>query len=127
MPEALDALRAAGHLLGICTNKPVVPARNVLDHLGMTDRFGVVLGGDSLAVKKPDPAPLHAALEALGDGPALYVGDSEVDAETAAAAGLPFLLFTEGYRKRPAEELPQAGRFRAFADLPGLVAAVTGG
>jgi len=119
---ALDALGAAGHALGVCTNKPAEPARAVLAHVGLLDRFGVVVGGDSLAVTKPDPAPLHAALEALPPGASVFVGDSEVDAATAQAAGVPFLLFTEGYRKAPVDELPLAAAFAHWDELPGLVA-----
>lgn len=119
---ALDALAVAGHALGVCTNKPAEPARAVLRHLGLLDRFGVVVGGDSLPVTKPDPAPLRATLEALPPGEAVFVGDSEVDAATAEAAGVPFLLFTEGYRKSPVAALPHAAAFDRWDDLPGLVA-----
>ena len=124
--EALAALGAEGHALGLCTNKPEAPARAVLAHLGLDARFAVVIGGDTLAVRKPDPAPLVVALEALGTGPAAYVGDSEVDAETALRAGVPFLLFTRGYRHAPVEDLPHAGRFDDWAAMPGLVAEVLG-
>ncbi len=120
--DALDALVAGGHALGICTNKPARPARAVLDHLGLTGHFGVILGGDSLPVHKPEPAPLHAAFAALGDGPMIYVGDSEVDAETARRAGVPFLLFTEGYRKTPVDQMYHTRAFSDFNALPGLVA-----
>ncbi len=118
----LEQLREAGHALGICTNKPDGPARQILDLLGLSDFFGVVIGGDTLPVKKPDPAPLHQAFAALGDGVMLYVGDSEVDAETAQRAGITFALFTEGYRKSPVEALPHDLRFADFADLPRLLA-----
>jgi phosphoglycolate phosphatase len=119
---ALDALAREGHRLGICTNKPLRPCRAVLAHLGLLDRFAVTVGGDSAPALKPDPAPLRMAFAALGEGPALYVGDSETDAETAARAGVPFLLFTEGYRRGPAAAMAQAAAFADFAALPGLVA-----
>ena len=45
------------------------------------------------------------------------------DAATATAAELPFLLFTEGYRKTPVQELQHAAAFSDFAELPGLIAA----
>jgi phosphoglycolate phosphatase len=122
--EALDSLRAAGHPLGICTNKPEAAARSILAHLDLSGPFAVIVGGDSLPVRKPDPAPLHLAVAQLGRPRAVFVGDSEVDAETAVAAGLPFLLFTEGYRKTSVEDLPQTGRFSDYADLPGLIAAM---
>lgn len=124
--EALDALLDQGHALGLCTNKPLGATRAALAHFGLDTRLAAVIGGDSLPQRKPDPAPLNAAFAALPDalptGAQLYVGDSETDAETARRAGIRFLLFTEGYRKTPVEELPQAGRFDAFAALPALVA-----
>lgn len=126
VPAALQALKDAGHDLGICTNKPIRPTEAVLAHLDLARFFDVVLGGDSLPVHKPDPAPLFAAYAALPDGPRLYVGDSEIDAATAEAAGIPFLLFTEGYRKAPVADLVHAAHFDDFACFPGLVAAQLG-
>jgi phosphoglycolate phosphatase len=119
---ALDLLTADGWLLGVCTNKPVGPARSVLSHLGLLEHFGAVLGGDSVPTRKPDPAPLMATFAALGATSALYVGDSEVDAETAANAGLPFALYTLGYRKAPVSTLRHALSFDDWAILPGQVA-----
>lgn len=119
--DALDMLAAQGHLMGLCTNKPVVPARTILQAMGVEGYFAAVIGGDSLAQTKPDPAPLFATLSALGGGAGLFIGDSEVDAATAQAAGVPFALFTEGYRKAAPEHIPHDGRFSNFADLPALV------
>ncbi len=123
--DALTALAAAGHPLGLCTNKPHRPALAALRHFDLTDTFATVVGGDSLPQRKPDPAPLRHTMSLLGASRALYVGDSEVDAETAAAAGVPFVLFTEGYRKTPREELPHAAWFSDFSDLPALVARIS--
>lgn len=120
--ETLETLASRGHRLGICTNKPEVPARAALRHFGLDRHMRVVIGGDSLAQRKPDPAPLHAALAALGPGPALFVGDSEVDAETANAAGVALALYTEGYRKTPPEAMHAKLIFSDFSTLPGLVA-----
>ncbi|HUF55464.1 MAG TPA: phosphoglycolate phosphatase [Thermohalobaculum sp.] len=119
--ETLAAL-AKNHALGVCTNKPVGPARAVLSHFGLLEHMGTVVGGDSLGVIKPDPAPLARAIADLGGGPALYVGDSEVDGRTAEAAGVPFALFTGGYRRAPVDEIPHDDAFGAFAALPGIVA-----
>ena len=124
VPETLALLRGAGWRLGLCTNKPVGPARAVLAHLGWAEVFETIIGGDSLPVIKPDPAPLRAVIESLGDGPAVYVGDSEVDAATAQAAGVPFALFTEGYRKTPVETIPHDRAFDRYADLPAIAAAL---
>jgi phosphoglycolate phosphatase len=118
---ALSDLEKAGHRLAICTNKPVGPTRAVLRHFGLTDRFPVVIGGDSLPQRKPDPAPLWAALVALGPGKALFIGDSEVDAATANAAGVPLGLYTGGYRAAAVESLGAKLVFDDHAALPGLV------
>lgn len=104
--------------LAICTNKPEAPTRSVLAHFGLLDLFPVIIGGDTLAVRKPDPEPLFAAITQSGGGTALFVGDSEVDAETARRAGVPLVLFTEGYRKTAADALGAAGIFSDWSALP---------
>ena len=124
---ALTALRGAGHVMGLCTNKPAAAARSIVAAFGLAPFFGSVIGGDSLPQRKPHPAPLQATVQALGGGPAIYVGDSEVDAETAAAAGVPLVLFTEGYRKTPVGQLPHAASFDDFTQLPALIAGLDPG
>jgi phosphoglycolate phosphatase len=116
--ETLEFLVGAGHRLGLCTNKPLAATRAVLGHLGLAAFFAVIVAGDGPHPRKPDPAPLRAALAALGEGPAAYVGDHEVDAQTAQAAGVPFVLHTEGYRAAQAVTLAP----RAFADWRALSA-----
>jgi phosphoglycolate phosphatase len=121
---ALDELVAAGSRLGVCTNKPAALSRDILATLSLDDAFEVVIGGDTLPERKPHPEPLLAAVRALGDKPAVYVGDSEVDAETSAAAGLPFVLFTEGYRKTAVEFMACDATFDDFTTLPALLSAL---
>lgn len=118
---ALDRLAEMGCRLAICTNKPFRPAEAALRHVGLLDRFEVVVGGDSLSTRKPDPAMLHHTHRVLGGGAMVYVGDSEVDAETAANARAPFAIYTEGYRKTPVAELPHDFAFSDFADLAGFI------
>jgi phosphoglycolate phosphatase len=118
---ALKALHTQGHPLGLCTNKPTAPTLAMLQTLGLSAFFPVVICGDTLPVRKPDPAPLHEGFRKLG-GPGLFVGDSEIDAETAARAGLPFLLFTKGYRKAAVSGLPNRAVFDDFSQLPDLAA-----
>ncbi len=119
--DALTALVAAGYRLGLCTNKFRVPSVQILDALGLSPFFDVVIGGDSLPVKKPDPAPLLAAFSELKATRRLYVGDSEVDAETAMNAKIPFGLYTKGYRKTPVEDLPKDFVFDDYAHLGGII------
>ena len=125
--DALKALQDKGHPMGLCTNKPLSAARGILQAFGLDPFFRIVIGGDSLPFTKPHPAPLLAAIQGIGAGRAVFVGDSEVDAETALAAGIPLLLYTEGYRKSPVSNLPHHTAFADFADLPGLVAALSNG
>lgn len=121
---ALAELKAQGWRIGLCTNKPMVPTRAVLKHFGWEDLFETVFAGDSLTRMKPDPAPLEAALEELGDGLCVYVGDSEVDAATAQSAGVPFALFTEGYRKTEVAKMPHTEAFSDWSHLPAIAARI---
>jgi len=119
--DLLETLARGGHAMAICTNKPEAPARTVLRQFGLAQHFSVVIGADTLAERKPHPAPLLAALAALGVPRAVFVGDSEVDAETAAAAGLPFALFSGGYRKTPVTAMGARLIFDHHTALPGLL------
>lgn len=118
--DALDALRLAGHRLTLCTNKPFEATQAALRDTGLAEFFDHVIGGDSLPTRKPDPAMLLAALD--GAEHPLFVGDSETDMETAQNARVPFLLFTEGYRKTAVADLPHTAAFSDFSRLPQLVA-----
>ncbi len=120
--DALRVLAGLGYGLAICTNKPYRPTRALIDAMGWRDIFGVVVAGDTLEERKPDAAPLIEAIRRLGGGGAVYVGDSEVDEETARRANVPFVLFTAGYRKREIGEMTFAAAFDTFAELPDLVA-----
>ncbi len=60
---ALDRLAADGHRLAVCTNKPEALAETLLRELGIRDRFGAMIGADTLPVRKPDPRPYQAAVE----------------------------------------------------------------
>ncbi|XVJ97454.1 phosphoglycolate phosphatase (plasmid) [Burkholderia vietnamiensis] len=96
----LDALHAAGIRLACVTNKPHRFALELLEQYGLIDRFGIVLGGDSVArAKKPDPLPMLAACDALGVAPhtAVAIGDSENDALAGRAAGMATLTVPYGY------------------------------
>lgn len=118
---ALTDLQSEGHRLAICTNKPEGPTRAVLRHFALDHLFPVIIGGDTLPQRKPDPAPLRAALGQMGPGQPLFIGDSEVDAATAQAAGVPLALFTGGYRTAAVEALGAKLVFDDHAALPRLL------
>lgn len=124
--ETLETLGSMGHRLGLCTNKPEGPTRFVLERFGVAGFFDAVVAADTLAQRKPDPAPLLHTLDLLGATRSVYVGDSDVDAETATRAAIPFALFTEGYRKSPVEALDFAGKFNDFRLLPQIVSDLMG-
>jgi phosphoglycolate phosphatase len=121
--NALMVLKNAGHRLGLCTNKPELPARAVMRHMGMEPIFDAVMAGGMIDSHKPEPDMLLQTIQDLGGGATLYVGDSEIDAETARRAAVPFALFTEGYRKIPVSEMHHDWAFSDFDTLRDIVEA----
>ncbi|MBB5516228.1 phosphoglycolate phosphatase [Rubricella aquisinus] len=120
-PHVLDALaevQAAGHSLGICTQKPEAPARFVTSGLGLMPPITGLTCGDTLDVLKPDPAMLWHAAEQLPAGRIVFVGDSETDAQTALNADVHFVLHTKGYRKG---EIATPYRFDDWAEFPAIL------
>ncbi|HWW63343.1 MAG TPA: phosphoglycolate phosphatase [Sphingomonadaceae bacterium] len=105
LETALDTLAGRGVRLAVCTNKLEALARELIAALGWEKRFAALVGGDTLAMRKPDPAPLHEAIARAGGGRAAFVGDSIVDADTARAAGLPCVAVSFGFSDRPVEAL----------------------
>jgi phosphoglycolate phosphatase len=116
--EALDSLAAAGASLALCTNKPERLTTLLVAALGWEGRFASVVAGDMLPTRKPDPLMLREAIARAGGGPAAFVGDTIVDAETARAAGVPFVAVRFGYSDRPAEALGADLVIGAFSELP---------
>jgi phosphoglycolate phosphatase len=108
VPELLDALEAAGGQWGIVTNKPEYLARQLMPLLGWESRCAVLVGGDTLAQRKPHPLPLQHAAESLGIAIAecAYVGDDQRDIEAARAAGMRSVVALWGYRLPG--EMPEA-------------------
>jgi phosphoglycolate phosphatase len=115
--DAMDEIRRRGARIALCTNKPERLTQLLLDALGWRNRFDAVVGGDTFAVRKPDPFPLREAIARAGGGRAAFVGDSIVDAETAREAGLPFVAVSFGFSDRPVEQLGADAVIDRFADL----------
>jgi phosphoglycolate phosphatase len=88
--ETLAALAERGVVLSVLTNKPAALSRAILDGLGLSARFLDVIGGDSLSVRKPDPAGLERlrTLSRTARERMLLVGDSGIDVRTARADGV---------------------------------------
>jgi phosphoglycolate phosphatase len=113
----LAALEAQGVTLAICTNKLEALTHRFLAAVGWTDRFAAVVGGDTLPVRKPDPAPLLLAIERAGGGAAAFVGDSITDTDTARAAHIPCVALSFGFSDRPADQLGADRLIDHFSDL----------
>ncbi|MGV8941530.1 MAG: phosphoglycolate phosphatase [Lysobacter sp.] len=96
----LERLESAGTVWGIVTNKPEYLATQLIPLLGWQDRCAVLIGGDTLTARKPDPLPLTVAAGRIGIAPAdcVYVGDDERDIIAARAAGMPSVVALWGYR-----------------------------
>jgi phosphoglycolate phosphatase len=127
--DILERLATDGMMLGVCTNKPQAPADRLLAELGLARHFQVVIGGDSLAVRKPDPGHLQTVLDRLGAKPnrAVLVGDSANDVRAAEATGVPCVLVSFGYTQIPARELGAAQVIDHMRELPTVLAGLRGG
>ncbi len=97
--EGIDYLKSAGYPLGCVTNKAARFTEPLLSDLGILDAFGVVISGDTLPKKKPDPMPLLHAAGHFGVAPAesLMLGDSVSDVKAARAAGFGVVCVSYGY------------------------------
>ncbi len=97
--EGLGYLKGAGYRLGCVTNKAGRFTEPLLRDLGIRGYFGLVISGDTLERKKPDPAPLLYAARYFGVEPhdALMVGDSVSDVKAARAAGFQIVCMSYGY------------------------------
>lgn len=121
--ELLERLRAAGVPMGLCTNKPEEPTAAILRELRIERFFQAVVGGDTLPVRKPDPAPLlHTANALRAQAEAvLFVGDSATDAATGLAAGIATALVAGGYTSVPIAQLPGIAHLESIAEVAALV------
>lgn len=95
----LQQLADAGFTLALVTNKPIRFVPDILASLGWTSHFAMVLGGDSLSVKKPDPTPLLHVCETLGFDPkqAFMIGDSINDIQAGKRANIDTIGLSYGY------------------------------
>ena len=106
--DGLRTMKAAGFRLACITNKAGQFTVPLLKDTGLFDAFELILSGDTLPRRKPDPLPLLYACDVFGVAPAelLLIGDSLNDTQAARAAGCPVFCVPYGYnRGRPVAEL----------------------
>jgi phosphoglycolate phosphatase len=104
VPEMLDAVRAAGHVLALATNKRLAPTRAILDALGWTSLFAAVETVDSSpGGQRTKSRMLMEACAAVAAGRLrpVYLGDTAADVRAARDASIPCILATWGYDTRP--------------------------
>lgn len=117
--ETLDWLKAHGIRLAVVTNKPHAQSVKLVSHL-FGDRFDAVFGSQPAYARKPDPESVLLAMQTLGvtASECVFVGDSDVDVQTAHHAGIPCIGCCYGFRGE--EELTKAGAdalVYSFAEL----------
>ena len=117
--EAVDQLKTAGYIVGICTNKPEGLAEALMSSLGVRDEFASLLGADSLPVRKPDPEHLYETVRRAGGDPkrSLLVGDTKTDRDTSRNAGVPSILVTFGPGDDDVRELAPEGLIGHYDEL----------
>ncbi len=120
--DTLDQLNARGTALGCVTNTPELFALPLLEAFGLKRYFPVVVSGDTLPKKKPDPLPFIHANRLLLEAPpdqVLVVGDSNNDVRGARGAGMPVVSVSYGYRVEPS--VFDLGADAAIDEFPALL------
>ncbi len=116
--KVLSNVEASGSRWGIVTNKPYYLAKEVVQSMGWTERTAVLIGGDTLPRKKPDPDQLFHACELLAvqAGDCIYVGDDERDVLAAKHAGMKSVAALWGYRE--AHDDPKNWQADVMCNMP---------
>ena len=125
--DTLRALRAQGHRTAIVTSKAEEIANRSVAHTGLASLIDTVVGVESCTRHKPDPEPVHVALERLGARPerALFVGDSPHDIASGNAAGVASVAALWGpFSRADLEPSRPAHWLTRFDELPALVQAL---
>lgn len=121
--ETLINLKNKGYVLGVVTNKFDEGAKKLMEHY-FKGIFDVVIGETPLLPKKPDPAMLNKAIDILNINKedVIYLGDTEIDYETANNANVDVILVTYGYRNKSQllEKIKNAPMIDAFSELNNL-------
>jgi len=127
--EGLDYLKSEGYQMGSVTNKAAQFTEPLLRDLGVYDYFSIVISGDTLPQKKPDPMPLLHAAKFFNVRPeqALMIGDSISDVKAARAAGFRIVCMTYGYNHGvDIREAKPDAVMDSMAELPELLGKLQG-
>lgn len=119
--RTLEALRGRGFKIGCVTNKLEMFTRPLLEQLGLIRYFDVIVAGDTVSSRKPDPLPLHYACNRCRVDPAraVMIGDSATDINAARAAGMTVIAVTYGYNQgRDVRELNPDVVVDSAAEVP---------
>jgi len=122
--EGLEYLKGEGYKLGCVTNKAAQFTEPLLKDLGVSDYFSIIISGDTLPEKKPDPMPLLHAAKFFNVAPeqALMIGDSISDVKAARAAGFRIVCMTYGYNHGvDIRDAKPDGVMDSMAELPELL------
>lgn len=95
--EAIEAMKADGATVAICTNKREAFARALIEALNLTCHFSAIVGADTTGLAKPDPRPVRYCVAETRAQRAVFIGDSDTDIRAAEAAGIPCLAALFGY------------------------------
>jgi phosphoglycolate phosphatase len=109
--------------MGVCTNKQEYLSINLLKQIKIYDYFEYVAGSDTFDYCKPDPRHLTNVIEIMqGDiKKSLMIGDSETDAESAKAAGIPFILVENGYTEKKVSEINHDYLIKDFVNIEEII------
>lgn len=99
MHQVLNGIENSGRNWGVVTNKPSWLTEPLMQSLQLSQRAACIVSGDTLSVRKPDPAPMHFACQLAGSRSeeCLYIGDAERDIEAGRRAGMKTLAALFGY------------------------------
>lgn len=118
---AMDALAARGVKLAICTNKAERFTIPLMHQIGLSDRFAAIVGGDTVGVAKPDPAPIHEMVARAGGGRTIFIGDTINDIAGARNAGIANVAVSFGFLDGPVENLEADAVIHHFDELVPLL------
>ena len=121
--EFLNLAKKNNISMGVCTNKQEYLSINLLKQIKIYDYFEYVAGSDTFDYCKPDPRHLTNVIEIMqGDiKKSLMIGDSETDAESAKAAGIPFILVENGYTEKKVSEINHDYLIKDFVNIEEII------